>query len=168
MAATSLVHEFLRDARVPYTVLPHSRAVTARGEAAAAHVPGDHWAKVVICVADGEPIQAVVPATRTVDLEALLDLTGAMKIRLATEEELRLLYPDCQDGAIPPFGHIFRQRVFVDIALAGQTHIVFNSGRHTEAIAMRSADFASVVRPIIADFAQDDGNDDGGPVQAWW
>jgi Ala-tRNA(Pro) deacylase len=148
------VHEFLRQAHVPYTVMPHTPAFTAQEEAAATHVPGRDWAKVVICVVDDEPIEAVVPAPLLVNLDRLLALTGGREIRLAREDEMQRLYPDCEPGAMPPFGPLYGQTVFVDVTLAAETNIVFNAGTHTDAIAMRWADFARTVRPIVGKFAE--------------
>ena len=51
MTGLSTIHEFLREAHVPYTLLPHRAALSAQEEAAATHVPGRDWAKVVVCVA---------------------------------------------------------------------------------------------------------------------
>lgn len=153
MTTTVAIHAFLRDAHVPYSVLPHKRACTARAEAAATHVPGRDWAKVVECFVDGEPIQAVVPATCTVNLARLLELTGGSQIRLADESEMLRLFPGCEAGAMPPFGGLYGQRVFVDVALASEPHIFFSAGTHSEAIRMRWADFAATVRPIVGSFA---------------
>ena len=46
----------LRQARIPYTAFSHPPAFTAQREAAASHVPGRSWAKVVVCFADDEVI----------------------------------------------------------------------------------------------------------------
>lgn len=118
------------------------------------HVPGRDWAKVVVCIVEGEPIQAVVPAPLAVNLDRLLALAGGTEIRLAQENELQSLYPGCEPGAMPPFGPLYGQQVFVDVALAGEPEIVFNGGTHTEAIRMRWADFAARVRPIVGHFAE--------------
>jgi Ala-tRNA(Pro) deacylase len=150
-----LIHDFLHDARVGYTVLPHKPAYTAQEEAAAIHLPGRDWAKVVVCIVDGEPIEAVVPAPALVDLDRLLELTRGSHIRVADEDELRRMYPDCEVGAMPPFGPLYGQSVFVDTALAAEPYIVFNGGTHTEAIRMRWADFAASVRPIVGCFADE-------------
>jgi Ala-tRNA(Pro) deacylase len=154
MTTAVAIHAFLRDAHVPYSVLPHKRAGTAETEAAASHVPPRDWAKVVECFVDGEPIQAVVPATRTVNLPRLLELASGRQIRLADESEMLRLFPGCEAGAMPPFGGLYGQRVFVDIALASEPHIYFCAGTHTEAIRMRWADFAATVRPIVGSFAE--------------
>lgn len=150
---TQSVQEFLRAGNVAYTVFRHPVAFTAQEEAAVAHVPGRDWAKSVICFADGEPIQAVIPADLNVDLERLLFLTGAATIRLAREDELDWLYPECERGAMPPFGPLFRQRVFVDERLAAEDQIAFNAGTHRDAVSMRYDDFARLTRPTVGQFA---------------
>jgi Ala-tRNA(Pro) deacylase len=154
MTGTMGIHEFLRQARVGYSVLPHRPAYTAQEEAAAVHVAGRDWAKVVVCFIDGRAVEAVLPAPLVVNLDRLLNLAGGTEIRLAHEGELNRLYPDCEPGAMPPFGPLYRQRVFADVALALEPEIVFNAGTHTEAIRMRWADFSATVRPIVGPFAE--------------
>ena len=153
MAVTEVVQEFLRQANVAYSVFPHEPAFTAQEEAAVTHISGRDWAKPVVFFADSEPIMAVVPADLVIDVEQLLLLTGAEKIRLATEEELQGLYPDCEPGAMPPLGPLYNQPVFVDIALAAEPQIVFNGGTHGDAICMRYDDFAALARPVVGNFA---------------
>lgn len=142
---------FLRDARVPYTAFTHPEAFTAQDEAAVSHVPGRSWAKVVICLADDELIVAVVPAPSLVDLQELRTLAGARALRLADEREFRGLHPDCEVGAMPPFGFgdRFPRRVFVDGRLVDEPELVFNAGTHTDAIRMHYRDFADLVHPLV-------------------
>lgn len=154
MAITISVQEFLRRANVPYAVFPHPPAYTAQEEAAITHVPGRGWAKAVICFADGEPLQAVVPADLSVNLDRLAVLAGADTIRLAREDELDWLFPDCERGAMPPLGPLYRQAVFVDESLAREERIVFNGGTHGDAVTMRYQDFAALTRPVVGRFAE--------------
>lgn len=154
MAVTQSVQEFLRQSNVGYSVFPHWPAFSAQEEAAVTHIPGRDWAKPVVFFADDEPIQAVVPADLVVDVDQLLALTGAERLRLATEEELSELYPDCEPGAMPPLGPLYNQSVFVDIALAVEPQVVFNGGTHANAIIMRYDDFAAVARPVVGSFAR--------------
>ena len=153
MPVTASVQEFLRRANVAYSVLPHAPAYSAQDEAAVTHTPGRDWAKAVVCFADGEPIQAVVPADRMVDLERLATLIGADVLRLASEDELTWLYPECERGAMPPLGPLYKQRIFVDQALAAEPLIAFEAGTHGDAIAMRYADFAAITKPIVGRFS---------------
>jgi Ala-tRNA(Pro) deacylase len=154
MPRIATIHEFLREAHVPYTVVPHAPAFTAQEEAAATHVPGRNWAKVVVCVVDGEPVLAVVPAPSSVRLDRLVDLAGGQTVRLADEEELRIWYPGCEVGAMPPFGPLYGQTVYVDAALASMPEVVFNAGTHRDAIAMRWNDYVKMVNPIVGAIAE--------------
>ena len=154
MAVTATVQEFLRRANVPYAVCPHVPAYTAAEEAEVMDVPERDWAKVVVCFADGEPIQAVVPANYGVDLDRLQAVIGARTIRLAHEDELEWLFPDCELGAMPPLGPMYRQRVFVDEALTTEDEIVFNAGTHADAVSLHYADFDAIVSPVVGRFAR--------------
>jgi len=154
MTGTTAIHEFLRAAHVPYSIVPHRPAFSAQEGAAAAHVPGRDWAKVVVCFVNGAPVQAVLAAPSFVNLDRLRDLAGGTNIRLARQEELRSLYPGCEPGTMPPLGPLYGQPVFVAVALALEPEIVFSAGTHAEAIAMRWPDFGGMVGPIIGQFAQ--------------
>jgi Ala-tRNA(Pro) deacylase len=154
MAIAKWIHDFLRRERVPYTIFAHRAAYTAQQEAEVSHVRGQHWAKIVVCFADSEPIQAILPAHLMVDLERLGALVQARTVRLASEAEMAGMYPECELGAMPPFGPIYKQRVFVDKSLVGDPEMVFNAGTHTDAVCMHYDDFAEIVRPTVGTFAR--------------
>jgi Ala-tRNA(Pro) deacylase len=152
MAIAEAIMGFLKQERAPYTTLKHRAAYTAQQEAAVAHVQGRHWAKTVLCFADDEPIQAVLPANLMVDLDRLRDLARAQTVRLGTEAEIEELYPGCEPGAMPPLGPLFKQRVFVETSLVGDPEMVFNGGTHTDAICMHCNDFVEIVKPTVGAF----------------
>lgn len=154
MAIAPSVEQFLKDNRVDYTVVQHPLAFTAQEDAALSHVPGREWAKTVVCLADGEPIQAVLPAHLAIDVERLRLLAGARTLRLAEESEFERLYPGCARGAMPPLGPMFGQRVFADVALTEDDEITFNAGTHTDAVRIRYDAFAVIAHPVIGAFAQ--------------
>ena len=154
MAIAESIGNFLKRERVPYTIFVHPAAYTAQEEAEVAHVQGRHWAKIVVCFADGEPIQAVLPAHLMVDLERLGALAQAHEVRLAREAEIWGMYPECELGAMPPFGPVYKQRVFVDRSFVGDPEMVFNAGTHTDALCMHYNDFAEIVRPTVGTFAK--------------
>ena len=106
--------ELLDEHRVKYEVIHHPVAYTAQEEAAVAHVPGAQWAKTVVVLTDGDPVLAVLPAHRRIDLQRFRKVTGADQVQLAGETQFRELYPDCELGAIPPFGNLYGQTTFVD------------------------------------------------------
>jgi len=145
--------EFLAKARVPYTTFRHAPAFTAMQAAAVSHVPGRSWAKTVICFADGEPVFAVVPAHYTVDLEKLRNLAATTTMRLASAGEIAELYPECEEGAAPPFGQLYLQRVFVEQCFVGDPEMVFHAGTHTDCIRMHYGDFVDIARPVVGTFS---------------
>lgn len=153
MAVAASVERFLRDQGVSFQVVKHPLTFTAQEDAALSHVRGREWAKTVVCLADGEPIQVVLAAHLAIDVDRLRAVVGARNIRLAEESEFEALYPGCERGAMPPLGPLFGQRVFVDTMLTEDSEITFNAGTHTDAIRMRYQDFAIIAHPVVGDFA---------------
>ncbi|MBI4477353.1 MAG: YbaK/EbsC family protein [Acidobacteria bacterium] len=141
--------EFLKQAHVPFTAFQYAEAFSAQRGAASAHVPGRSWAKTVACVADDEPILAVVPAHLMVNLDQLRLLAGANALRLATEPELAGLCPSCELGAISPFVTRRSLRVFVDQSFIGESDMVFCAGTHTDAIRLHYNDFVELTRAQV-------------------
>ena len=144
---------FLDSRHIPYQAFSHSRAYTAQGTAQAQHLSGKRLAKVVMIIAnDQKPIMAVVPASHRVDLEQLGQVLNMNGIRLATEEEFKDLFPECELGAMPPFGNIYHMEVWIDEKLKSYPAISFNAGTHAEIIQMAFADFDRLVQPKVASF----------------
>ena len=155
MSPTRL-HDYLHKQHVPYEVIPHARAITARETAAKAHVRDDMLAKTVMIKLDGRLVMAVLPATRRVHLERLRKLTGADRIELATEAEFNDRFPDCEIGAMPPFGNLYGMEVFVDEELALDEDLIFNDGTHTDLVRMPYDQFERLVDPIPAQLSRAD------------
>jgi Ala-tRNA(Pro) deacylase len=145
--------EFLRKARIPFTVFTHPAAFTAQHLAEVTHVPGRSLAKIVVCFMEEEPILAVVPAHLVIDLERLRTLAGVEAIRLAREAELAAMWPDCEAGATMPFVMDRLMRVFVDETFVGEPEMVFEAGTHTDAIRVHYWDFVELTRPVVGAFA---------------
>lgn len=144
--------EFLDKEKIKYVSIVHSAAFTAQEIAASAHVPGHALAKTVIVHLDGKPVMAVLPADKRIVLEDLRNAAGAQEIRFATEDEFKSLFPDCEIGAMPPFGNLYGLDVFVAAPLADEDEIVFNAGSHTELIKLAYRDFDRLVKPKVANF----------------
>jgi len=138
---------FLDDHEVKYLSITHSKAYTAMDVAQSAHVKGREVAKTVVVKVDDHLAMAVLPATRKVDLDLLRRGTGAVNLDLAKEPEFRGDFPECELGAMPPFGNLYRMDVFVDPRLASNEEIAFNAGSHTEVVRMRYLDYDRLVHP---------------------
>jgi Ala-tRNA(Pro) deacylase len=154
MSAFHRLQEYLDRYHVPYEVMSHQEAYTAPEIAHALHVPGKLFAKVVIAKADDRFVMLVLPSNRLVDFTHLRAVLGARHLRLATEAECKSLFPDCETGAMPPFGNLYDVPVYVDVLLAEDDEIVFEAGTHFGAVKLRYRDFAELVRPVVTEFHQ--------------
>lgn len=141
---------------VPFEVLPHREVYTAQERAAACHVSGRALAKVVVIhdPADGWYALAVLPAAAHLDLSGLRALTGRPGLRLARETEFARLFPDCDVGAMPPFGSLYGSLpVFLDRALAERAELVFEAGTHREEVRMPTREYLRLERPQVVSLA---------------
>jgi Ala-tRNA(Pro) deacylase len=148
----SRVKDYLDKEHIRYVSIEHSQAFTIQEVAASTHIPGHQMAKTVIVELDGEMAMAVLPANRKVILQDLRDLTGSDKVQFASEMDFKKKFPDCELGAMPPFGNLYGMDVFVAETLSHNEEIAFNAGSHTEVIKMPYADFERLVQPKILSF----------------
>ena len=149
----SKLKQFLQSQNVKYASIPHSLGYTAQGIAALTHISGKEIAKTVIVKLDDQLAMAVLPASHTVDLKLLKAGAGAKDARLATEAEFKARFPDCETGAMPPFGNLYDMPVYADESLAADKEIAFNAGSHTELIRLAYDDFTRLVQPKLVRFA---------------
>lgn len=145
--------QFLDENHIRYVSIRHSPAYTAQETAASAHIPGRELAKTVMLFIDGEMAMAVLPSTRMMDLDLLRHAAEAESITLATENQFKDRFPDCEAGAMPPFGNLYRLPVYVDRSLTLDEQIAFNAGSHAELIQLAYEDFERLVHPIVVEFA---------------
>jgi Ala-tRNA(Pro) deacylase len=147
------LENYLRENQVPFEEQHHSRAVTAQEVAASEHVSGRMLAKTVMVLADGEMVMLALPAPSLVDLEKAAAALGVDQARLAEEQEFEDSFPDCEVGAMPPFGNLYGVPVYVEKTLAEDETIVFRSGTHCETMSVSYSDFERLVEPTEAEFA---------------
>ena len=140
---------FLDENQVDYTRHGHPTAYTAREVAAVEHVPAHKVAKTVVFFSENGYGMAVLPGDSMLDLQGLRTLLGVSRLRLAAESELNDLFPECELGAMAPFGNLFGIPVFVDGRLAAEETIAFNAGTHQDVIHMRFEDYQRLVGPSI-------------------
>lgn len=144
--------EFLDKENIKYVSIVHSPAYTAQEVAASAHITGKELAKTVIVQLDGQKAMAVLPANRKIVLQDLREVTGADQVKFVPEDDFKKQFPDCETGAMPPFGNLYGMEVFVAESLTRNEEIVFNAGSHTEVIKLAYHDFERLVRPNVMSF----------------
>ena len=141
---------FLDSNHVKYKTISHSPEYTAQEIAASAHIPGKDLAKTVIVKVDGEFAMAVLPATRHLSLSRLRKAAGAGDAEIASEDEFEKLFPDCELGAMPPFGNLYDMPVYAAEQLTEDETIAFNAGSHSELVQLAYEDFDKLVHPKVA------------------
>ncbi len=154
-SALERIKALLDKEKIPYRLVSHPEAYSALRVAESIHVPGREVAKVVIVRATAEYGMVVLPAHRDLDLARLAHAIGAENVSLVEEQELKEIFPDCEVGAMPPFGNLYELPVYVDQSLAEEPVIFFPAGSHHEVIEMRYEDFDRIVHPIMGQFAME-------------
>ena len=144
--------EFLDSQKTKYVSIQHSPAYTAQEVAASTHVSGRDFAKTVMVKIEDAMAMVVLPANRKVVLADLREALGAEKAKLATEDEFKSRFPDCEIGAMPPFGNLYEMDVYVAPSLTEEAEIAFNAGSHTEVMKMAYRDFERLVQPKVIQF----------------
>ncbi|GAB4288988.1 MAG: YbaK/EbsC family protein [Ignavibacteriaceae bacterium] len=145
--------KFLDENNVKYILMSHSPAYTAQEIAASAHIPGNELAKTVMIKINGKLAMAVLPASFKISFEQLKNSLGAENVRLAYENEFMDKFPDCEVGAMPPFGNLYGLDVYVSQSLTKDEDIAFNACSHTELIKMKYEDFERLVKPKVLKFS---------------
>lgn len=150
------IEKFLGDRQVAFDLIPHFETHDAQRMAATLHVPGREVAKTVLLRADRgyKYVVAVLPAHKVVDLERASEMLGGTQLELATEVEIADHCPDCELGALPPFGSQYGMKTLVDESLTEDVQIVFEGNNHHEAIRMEFADFREIEEPVIGSFTK--------------
>jgi Ala-tRNA(Pro) deacylase len=148
------IKKYLDDHGIKYVAVTHSTAYTAQEAAAYAHIPGKELAKTVIVKLDGAMAMAVLPASYHIEMDQLADVAGVGHADLATEEEFADAFPDCDTGAMPPFGNLYGMDVYVAESLSEDEQIAFAAGSHRELIRMDYRDFARLVQPKVLKFSE--------------
>jgi len=147
--------------------ISHSRAFTSQEVAASAHVLGREFAKTVMIKVEGEMAMAVLPASYHVDFDSLREIFGTKNVTLATEPEFMDRFPDCELGAMPPFGNLYGMAVYVAETLKQNKEIAFNAGSHTEIIKLSFDDYIRLVNPRIFKFSWKSYSFPGDPMNRW-
>jgi Ala-tRNA(Pro) deacylase len=144
--------KFLDDNEVQYELLDHPQAYAARETAIKSGVPIRLFAKTVMVRLDGIMAMAVVPSDHKINFDQLRQATDATTASLALEHEFETRFPDCDLGAMPPFGNLYNMKVYLDAHFMAASKISFSAGTHTETITMEYADYERLAKPHLARF----------------
>jgi Ala-tRNA(Pro) deacylase len=149
----SRLKNLLEAYHVYYETIFHREAYTAQELAEVEHVKGREHAKATILRTASGLLMAVLPASRQVDVLEVRKLLDDPTVELALESDFEGRFPDCEVGAMPPFGSLYGLEAIVDRSLEKDERIAFPAGTHHESLKILYADFARLVRPRTASFA---------------
>ena len=150
---TKILKDFLDKNDVKYVTINHSLAFTSQEIAATAHIKGKELAKTVLIKIDGKLVMCVLPASNKVDFDLLEKSLGGKNARLANEVEFEDKFPECEVGAMPPFGNLYGLDIYAEESLAKDKEIAFNACSHTELIQMSYLDFERLAKPRMMKFS---------------
>ncbi|MBL8967026.1 MAG: YbaK/EbsC family protein [Spirochaetaceae bacterium] len=149
--ATRRLMRMLEQNHVGFRLSTHRVAFSAMRTAEEAHVKGAEMAKSVALMVDGMPVLAVLPATMNVSFKRMKELMGAKRISLVDERMLDEYFPDCELGAMPAVGTMYKMPVVADRELEYDERISFNAGTHKEIVTMAFNDWKRLTHPRFAD-----------------
>jgi len=72
---------------------------------------------------------------------------------LAKESECKGRFPECDIGAMAPFGNLYGMAVYVDESLTKDKNVAFNAGSHDELLQVSYSDFERLVNPKVLRFS---------------
>ncbi len=147
------IQNYLERNQIPFEKIEHPLAFTAAETAHAAHLSGKRLAKTVIVRADGQMTMVVLHANEMINIERLRESLGVQQIELVSEREFEERFPDCEPGAMPPFGDLFRMPVIVSESVAADEYLTFNAGTHTDLISIPYNNFRELVQPVVGTFS---------------
>lgn len=153
MTMPARLKEHLEKTGTSYSMVSHMPARSSQYAAALLHISGKQVAKTVVLSAAERVLLAVLPASYHVNLEKLGQIVGAA-VKLVEERECYKLFPDCQPGAVPPFGELYGFPIYLDESLAEDPEIIFSVGNLSDGIRMGNADFVHLARPKVCAFAE--------------
>ena len=145
MTMSPTLKKYLATQGIAYDIVPHRPTSTSINAASSAHVPANMVAKSVILEDESGYLMAVIPANQHVKIGKLNKLVGR-HMGLATEDELRSLFSDCELGAIPPVGAAYGIETIVDDELSGCPDVYLEAGDHEDFIHLKGVSFRALMK----------------------
>ncbi len=151
MVIPKKIIDYLKKEKASFDAMKHAKAFTASQVAGAQHVPGKEMIKTVVVKADDQFVMCLLTSVHNLDLAKCKKHLMAKEVRLAKEEELKKLFPECEPGSEPPFGALYDLKVFADTSLENDANVAFNAGTHTDLIMMKYEEFKRLVKPVMVE-----------------
>jgi len=140
MSLAPTVQRFLDSQHVPYRMLHHTYAETMMSSAMAAQLPAHKVAKGVVLKDEEGFVMAMVPSDRMADLDAINRRLNRL-LEPAAQQDINILFRDCNQGAVPSLGQAYNMPVIWDDALTLEEDCYFECGDHMDLLRLDRASF---------------------------
>lgn len=163
MAPTAELIKYLTDNHIKFSVTSHVPTHTSRAIAMANHVSEECVSTVRVFRASQKYWLAVVPGHSQLNMDELCRALGAEVIPVS-ELDAERLFPECESGALPPFGKLFGMNVIVDATFQRTGWLVFNACRHAVSVKMEWNAFERLEHPRVAQIVESADIFEEGPM----
>lgn len=140
MSISSTLQSYLERENVQYRLKHHPYTETAMRSAFAARVPAHTVAKGVLLKDEEGFVMALVPSDRKVDLTAVNDSLQRL-LAPASQKDVKILFRDCEPGAVPSLGQAYNLKVIWDDSLANEQYCYLECGDHSELLEIDKTSF---------------------------
>jgi Ala-tRNA(Pro) deacylase len=163
MATATWIKNALEQRGIAFEEMEHREVFTSQEVAQSEHVSGHRLAKVVAVIADGRPIELILPASRRVVMEKVQQMLGVNQLRLASEAEMNQIFNDVDTGAIPALRHWHGVEVIMDESMRVDGEITLHGGTHRNTIRLAFSDWYNMVQPRVGAFTEMENQAGGRP-----
>jgi len=146
------LEEYLRHEGIWFRILDKPSTIHTADASKVTGVSLEHITKSLVFRADGQPILAVIPGDRRVDLARLAEAVGAEKVELVPFEEAQKFsgYPP---GGTPPVHHANIVKVVFDRELTRFNTIYGGGGSTNKLVELKVHDALKLSGGTVADIS---------------
>jgi len=142
------LQDYLEAHNIKFDAIEHPPAYTAKEIAKLVNVNSGQVAKTVMVYLDGVLSMVVLPASCRIRWDRFNRVMGTELVDLASEQEFADRFPECELGAMPPFGRMYDVPIYMYEGFEDSGSIVFKAGTHHEVIKMQFNDFRMLAQPM--------------------
>ena len=147
MAIATTLKSYLDDHSVSFDTVEHPHTDSSIDSAKTAHVPPHQMAKAVVLQDGVGFIVAVLPSSNRLNL-GWVNEELERDLALASEEELKALFKDCETGAVPALSTAYGLRVVWDDQLKHASDVYIEAGDHEHLIHLSGKDFRHLMEKL--------------------
>lgn len=153
MIVFSEIKKLLDSKHVNYSVLEHKPVGTSEEVARERGEDIKIGIKAMVFKGNKGFFMVAISAAYKIDSKKVREKLKLRKLRFASPEELKEL-TSCISGAVPPFGHLFGLKMYLDETVLKNENVAFNAGRLDRSIKMKKEDYLKSVEFEVVNVKQ--------------